>query len=157
MSTRLSLCFRYQDKTSLLQAIGNLTYLRGQTDTAEALRDLIDKVFGASGGVRTGIANTTIIVTDGVPTKDVDQVPLLAKEAQEKGIRILVVGVGDAVNTELLSNIASEPKEVRSCWKLIITYCILKLFRAFGFRFAQAELRYKRDRDRTFVAVIFLR
>lgn len=116
----MSLCFRYQDKASLLQAIGNLTYLRGQTDTAGALRDLIDKVFDASGGMRTNIANTTIVVTDGIPTKDVDQVPIIAKEAQEKGIRILVVGVGEAADTGLLSSIASEPKEVRGCcWKLI--------------------------------------
>lgn len=101
---------KHEDKESLLEAIDNLPYLKGMTDTASAYDDMIDKVFIASAGDRPNVPNTAIIITDGMPTKDEERVPEVAKLAHSKGIRCLAVGVGDEVDLEILQTLSSDPE-----------------------------------------------
>ena len=109
---------RYSDKASLLAAINNIPYTGGNTDTYDGLRLMRTQIFGQSGD-RSNFPNYAVVITDGQPTVNVDQLPGEIQTLQNSGIKVYVVGVTNQVNEATLQSISSAPHQVSyfSCYK----------------------------------------
>uniref|UniRef100_A0A8D2L200 Matrilin 3 n=1 Tax=Varanus komodoensis TaxID=61221 RepID=A0A8D2L200_VARKO len=98
----------YFDHTSMKQAISHISPLSVGTMTGLAIQTAMDDVFTKEAGARVsslGIPKVAIIVTDGRPQ---DQVQEVASRARASGIEIYAVGVGRA-DMQSLRLMASEP------------------------------------------------
>ena len=100
----------YMTSTSLLQAIANITYTAGGTDTADAILTCIQQ-FNTSYGARprsSGIPRIAIVVTDGRSNNKASTIAA-AEMAHTRNILSYAVGVGSNVDMTELSAIASDP------------------------------------------------
>ena len=81
----------------------------------------IDRVFVASNGDRPNVPNVAIVLTDGNSNINTDLTAPTAIAARNRGVHIIVFGVGTDVNVYELRNIASAPVNqtvfVVSTWK----------------------------------------
>lgn len=98
---------RYQDKTSLLNAVSNLAYRGGSTNTGGALHQARTQLLTEANGMRTGAYSKVVIVlTDGY--SNYNSYPL-ADEAEKLKKEAIVVGVGvGGYNLNELKLIASK-------------------------------------------------
>lgn len=103
--------FRYTNKAELVNAIHNLPYPGGQTDTAGGVRVMRTQVFNVEGD-RPFVNNTAIIITDGLPT-DPSAVPPEINAAHAQGITTYAIGVTNVVNEDTLKLLSSPPKQVQ--------------------------------------------
>ena len=88
----------FTDVASLQNAIRNIRYLGGWTNTTGALRLMRTEIFNHANGDRSNVPNVAILITDGVPNIDVH---LLAGEVatiKSRDIRIVGVGVTNQVS-----------------------------------------------------------
>ena len=69
------------------------------------------QVFGQSGD-RFNFPNYAVVITDGQPTVNVDQLPGEIQNVQSSGIKVYVVGVTNQVNEATLQSISSAPHQV---------------------------------------------
>ncbi|KAL3859113.1 hypothetical protein ACJMK2_009345 [Sinanodonta woodiana] len=99
---------KYFDKAALENAITNIPYKRGTTNTGQALKDLYSSMFTAANGDRPGIPNIAIVVTDGQSTNHLATVNE-AQSARNHGITVFAVGVGDGIDKNELGDIATDP------------------------------------------------
>ncbi|XP_061552580.1 matrilin-3-like isoform X2 [Phycodurus eques] len=100
----------YFDKHALKQALARVQPLASGTMTGVAIKAAMDKAFIAEAGARTSsmkIAKVAIIVTDGRPQ---DQVEEVSAAARASGIEIYAVGV-DRADLMSLRLMASQPLE----------------------------------------------
>ncbi|KAM6974892.1 LOW QUALITY PROTEIN: collagen alpha-1(XIV) chain [Tautogolabrus adspersus] len=97
----------YSDKERLLDAINKITYKGGNTKTGRAIQHVKENIFTAAGGVRRGIPNVLVVLTDGRSQDDVNKV---SKEMQMEGYIVFAIGFADADYGELVS-IASKPSD----------------------------------------------
>ncbi|XP_062266177.1 collagen alpha-1(XIV) chain isoform X1 [Platichthys flesus] len=97
----------YGDKERLLDAINRISYKGGNTKTGRAIQHVKDKIFTVEGGVRRGIPNVLVVLTDGRSQDDVNKV---SKEMQMEGYIVFAIGFSDADYGELVS-IASSPSD----------------------------------------------
>ncbi|XP_047186287.1 collagen alpha-1(XIV) chain isoform X2 [Scophthalmus maximus] len=97
----------YGDKERLLDAINKISYKGGNTKTGGAIKHVKEKIFTAEGGVRRGIPNVLVVLTDGRSQDDVNKV---SKEMQMEGFIVFAIGFADADYGELVS-IASKPSD----------------------------------------------
>ncbi|XP_061650125.1 matrilin-3-like isoform X2 [Phyllopteryx taeniolatus] len=100
----------YFDKHALKQALARVQPLASGTMTGVAIKAAVDKAFIAEAGARTGsekIAKVAIVVTDGRPQ---DQVEEVSAAARASGIEIYAVGV-DRADLMSLRLMASQPLE----------------------------------------------
>ncbi|XP_061700333.1 matrilin-3-like [Syngnathoides biaculeatus] len=100
----------YFDKHALKQALARVQPLASGTMTGVAIKAAMDKAFIAEAGARTGstsIAKVAIILTDGRPQ---DQVEEVSAAARASGIEIYAVGV-DRADLMSLRLMASQPLE----------------------------------------------
>ena len=88
----------FTDRKSLINAVKNITYIGGNTNTTGGLRLMRTAIFNAANGDRTDNTNVAILITDGNPTRDVNQLPDEVRLIRSLGIRILGVGVTDRVS-----------------------------------------------------------
>ncbi|XP_034513196.1 matrilin-3 [Ailuropoda melanoleuca] len=98
----------YSDKQSLKQAVARITPLSTGTMSGLAIQTAMDEAFTVEAGARgptSNIPKVAIIVTDGRPQ---DQVNEVAARARASGIELYAVGV-DRADMESLKMIASEP------------------------------------------------
>ncbi|KAI4817570.1 hypothetical protein KUCAC02_010955, partial [Chaenocephalus aceratus] len=95
----------YGDKERLLDAINKISYKGGNTKTGRAIQHVKDNIFTTEGGVRRGIPNVLVVLTDGRSQDDVNKV---SKEMQMEGYIVFAIGFADADYGELVS-IASKP------------------------------------------------
>lgn len=98
----------YTTKDSLENAILNVPYEYGTTNTADALRDMRTRMFLRENGDRLDVPNIAIILTDGVSSVNSDRTIIEAKTAHREGIQIYAIGIG-LVDTRELDGIASRP------------------------------------------------
>ena len=110
-----SLC-RHSNKYSLLNALDNLHYSGGTTNTIAALGNL-SNVFNVQNGDRSDVRNTAILITDGKPRNDdyiypIEQIRAAVKSVTDQDIRLLVVGVTDSIDMETLTELSSPPHTV---------------------------------------------
>ncbi|KAF6104718.1 matrilin 3 [Phyllostomus discolor] len=98
----------HSDKQSLKQAVARITPLSTGTMSGLAIQTAMEKAFTVEAGARgpsSNIPKVAIIVTDGRPQ---DQVNEVAAQARAAGIELYAVGVGRA-DMESLKTIASKP------------------------------------------------
>uniref|UniRef100_A0A452QEV6 VWFA domain-containing protein n=1 Tax=Ursus americanus TaxID=9643 RepID=A0A452QEV6_URSAM len=98
----------HSDKQSLKQAVARITPLSTGTMSGLAIQTAMDEAFTVEAGARgptSNIPKVAIIVTDGRPQ---DQVNEVAARARASGIELYAVGV-DRADMESLKMIASEP------------------------------------------------
>ncbi|XP_070403209.1 matrilin-3 isoform X2 [Nothobranchius furzeri] len=100
----------YFDKSSLKQALGRVEPLASGTMTGVAIKTAMEKAFTKEAGARAAsmnIAKVAIIVTDGRPQDNVEEVSAAARAS---GIEIYAVGV-DRADMASLQLMASQPHE----------------------------------------------
>ncbi|XP_048208189.1 matrilin-3 [Perognathus longimembris pacificus] len=98
----------YSDKRSLKQAVGRIAPLSTGTMSGLAIQTAMEEAFTVAAGARgpsSNIPKVAIIVTDGRPQ---DQVNEVAARARAAGIELYAVGV-DRADMESLKMMASEP------------------------------------------------
>ncbi|XP_032402306.1 matrilin-3-like [Xiphophorus hellerii] len=98
------------DKSSVMQALGQVEPLASGTMTGMAIRTAMEKAFTKEAGARSAsmnIAKVAIIVTDGRPQDKVEEVSATARAS---GIEIYAVGV-DRADMASLKLMASQPHD----------------------------------------------
>jgi len=89
----------FTDVGSLTTAIRNIQYLGGNTNTTGGLRLMRTEVFNRANGDRSDVPNVAILITDGIPTREVDLLPGEVATIKSLGIRIVGVGVSNQVSS----------------------------------------------------------
>uniref|UniRef100_A0A3Q3QYN1 Collagen, type XIV, alpha 1b n=1 Tax=Monopterus albus TaxID=43700 RepID=A0A3Q3QYN1_MONAL len=97
----------FSDKERLLDAINRISYKGGNTKTGRAIQHVKENIFTVEGGVRKGVPNVLVVLTDGRSQDDVNKV---SKEMQMEGYIVFAIGFADADYGELVS-IASKPSD----------------------------------------------
>nr|KAG5689527.1 hypothetical protein BaRGS_008902 [Batillaria attramentaria] len=98
----------YYDNATIVNTIGSISYPGGGTDTARALDTLVNTMFTASHGDRTGVPNVGVVITDGASNSPYDTANAAAR-ARDAGITLLALGIGSGVNYGELNAIATDP------------------------------------------------
>ena len=94
---------------SLRDAVQQIQYCRGNTNTTGGLRLARTEIFNAANGDRPRVPNVLVLITDGNPTREVD---LLDEEVRRiKSLNVRIVGVG-------VTN------EVSECFRSVSSYFI---------------------------------
>ena len=101
----------HNSRVDLEGAIKSIQYTGGSTNLNEALFLVWSDVYASGGGSRPGVNRIAVIITDGEDTENVDQTPSNATKCKDNGIRLMAVGVGNAVNAARLRNIVSVPSD----------------------------------------------
>ena len=99
----------YPTKDEIQNAIRNLYYMGGSTNTAEAVILTRLQCFNPTTGDRPDVDNLAIIVTDGVPTLDVDSAIHEAAALRDTGVIMLAIGITDMINEDFLKEMSSSP------------------------------------------------
>lgn len=111
-STHHSVIFqlnRYKTEKEIMEAIDNIEYMAGSTNTAGALRVMRNEMFTSANGARKKADKIGIIITDGVSNVNYHKVIPEAEKIRQKGIHLLAIGVG-LNNTVELDGIAGRPE-----------------------------------------------
>ena len=95
---------QFQRKADLLQAVRNLPYLGGGTNTPEGLVQLAAQPWRSGLVLQLGI-----VLTDGQCNRQCHTLEQAAERAKEQSILIYALGVGVGVDTDELQLIASGP------------------------------------------------
>ncbi|XP_063435027.1 collagen alpha-1(XII) chain-like isoform X1 [Mytilus trossulus] len=98
---------QYHDKDSLLGAIQSVPYSGGGTDTGHALKQLREREFSRQ-FTRPSVAHIIIVLTDGL-SRFPDQTRKQAAMIKKTGSYVFAVGIGNNIDQNELSNIASSP------------------------------------------------
>ncbi|KAH3749755.1 hypothetical protein DPMN_184266, partial [Dreissena polymorpha] len=91
----------YASKERLIDAVDNIKYVHGDTNTAGALHVMRTRMFSADRGDRANVPNVCIIITDGVSNINSSETIPEAIRAIQAGIEIFAIGIGLAKTTEL--------------------------------------------------------
>ncbi|XP_077414909.1 collagen alpha-3(VI) chain-like isoform X2 [Vanacampus margaritifer] len=97
----------HMTREAVVDAIRNLTFVGGGTDTASALTFVLENSFTAEFGSRANVPKVLILITDGQSSTNVSAP---AQALRDAGIQVFAVGVGNA-NEDELREIASPPPE----------------------------------------------
>ena len=100
----------FRTKQAVFDAIDNIPYRYGSTNTADALETMHSEMFSAGNGDRPDVDNICIVVTDGVSNINARRTIPEAEAARAKGIHIYAIGIG-LTETRELDGIASKPVE----------------------------------------------
>ncbi|XP_022080067.1 von Willebrand factor A domain-containing protein 2-like [Acanthaster planci] len=103
----------YSNKTLLQQAIGNIQYIGGGTQTVAALNVTASQAFLVENGARpdlNAVSRAAVVITDG-RSQGPAAVAVPADRAREKGIAVFAIGVTNNVNMEELNAIANKPND----------------------------------------------
>ena len=106
---------RYQDNTSLINAIMNVPYLDDHTNLNDALYLTRTQVFAPGRGSRPRAFKVTIILTDGednIPEVGTHLTIENARALKNDGVRLIAVGVSDDVDEDRLLQIVSSPDDL---------------------------------------------
>ena len=92
----------YTSKSEVLAAIDRIVYLGENTNTTGGLRVARQQVFDADNGRRLAatsgrVERIIVLITDGVPTYDVDKLDDEVKAVKADNIRVIAVGVTNKV------------------------------------------------------------
>lgn len=110
-STGVSIEFHLNTFNSMLElfnAIGNIKYMYGNTNTAGGLEALTSEMFTAGNGDRPDVPNMAFVITDGQSNINTQRTIPEAERARDAGIDIYAIGIGLA-ETDELKGISSQP------------------------------------------------
>lgn len=91
----------YTSKEKLLNAVNEIKYIHGDTNTADAIKLMRTRSFSALYGDREDIPNVAVVVTDGISNINHFKTIPEAELARESGIDIYAIGVGVSKKEEL--------------------------------------------------------
>ncbi|XP_061661525.1 collagen alpha-1(XXI) chain-like [Syngnathoides biaculeatus] len=97
---------KQQSAAELIQAIGGITYMGGNTQTGRAIKFAVDHVFATSQRASQVKNRIAVVVTDG---KSQDDVVDASIEARAQSITVFAVGVGSEITSSELVAIANKP------------------------------------------------
>ncbi|GFR78016.1 collagen alpha-3(VI) chain [Elysia marginata] len=100
----------YRTKADVYNAVDEIPYRYGSTNTADALKTMRTQMFTRANGDRPGVENICIVVTDGVSNINARRTIPEAEQARGEGIHIYAIGIGLS-DTRELDGIASKPVE----------------------------------------------
>lgn len=100
----------YKTKAAVLNAVDNIPYRFGSTNTADALRTMREEMFSVANGDRPDVDNVAIVVTDGVSNINSARTVPEAEQARAENIHVYAIGIG-LTDTVELDGIASKPVE----------------------------------------------
>jgi len=100
-SVYVYLC-NFTNSDLLIAEVRLLPYCGGNTNTTGAFRLTLNDVFTAAHCDRLDVPNLAILITDGNPTREVDELPGVVQRVKDAGIRIIGVGVTSAVSSAFL-------------------------------------------------------
>jgi len=98
----------HTDISSIRAAVRDIPYFGGNTNTTGGLRVMRTQVFQQAYGDRPDVPNVCILITDGVPTREVDG--LAAEVGMDKNAQIRVLGIG--VTNQVIT----------LCWSTVVKY-----------------------------------
>ena len=98
----------YTDKIGVFNAIDQIPYRYGSTNTADALQTMRSTMFTIVNGDRPGIQNICIVLTDGVSNINSRRTIPEAEATHNQGIHVYAIGIG-LTETRELDGIASKP------------------------------------------------
>lgn len=104
---------QYRSKQSVLDAIENIPYVYGSTNTYEGLNIARTQMFKPENGDRSNIPNIIFLITDGISNINAYKTIPEAERVKADQIHIYAVGIGLADRTEL-DKIASDPASANS-------------------------------------------
>lgn len=104
---------RYSSKRDILDAIDNIAYVYGSTNTYGGLHTARTQMFTAGNGDRAGVPNIIFLITDGVSNVNAFLTIPEAEAIRADNIHIYAIGIGLAETTEL-DKIASYPPRENS-------------------------------------------
>ncbi len=115
---------QYDNQNDINQAILNINYIGGQTNTPEALIVTREQCFSASNGDRRNSDNLAIMVTDGLPFPTNRRQPALdqARRLKNFGVFLVPVGITDTIDEDFLRDISSPP-QVLGIFFCSVCYC----------------------------------
>jgi len=87
----------YTDISSLRAAVQAIPYCDGNTNTTGGLRVMRTNIFNEAYGDRPAVTNVGILITDGVPTREQENLTAEVQMDKEALIRILGIGVTNQV------------------------------------------------------------
>lgn len=93
---------------NIAQAVNNIRYVYGKTNTADAIRLMREEMFLSYHGDRPEVPNVCLIITDGVSSVNPERTIPEAIAARDEGIHIYAIGVGLS-DTRELEAIATSP------------------------------------------------
>src|SRR5688572_6029210 len=95
----------------VIQAVRNIPFVAGKTNTASGLRELYTSMYLDKNGGRPAARRMAIIITDGEANIDVQDTVKEAVKAHQQRIQIITVAVGQPafVNGDQIEAIASLP------------------------------------------------
>jgi len=93
----------FTDRASLVAAIRKIPYVGGNTNTTGGMRLMRQECFNRANGDRPDVRNVAILITDGIPTREVDELPAEVQRNKALGVRIVGVGVTDKVSERATS------------------------------------------------------
>lgn len=83
----------------MLAAVDRIKYLQENTNTTGGLMVARLELFGRSYRKRPNVEQIIVLITDGVPTKDVHKLDNEVAAVKRKGIRIIGLGVTSKVSS----------------------------------------------------------
>ncbi|WAR25563.1 CO6A4-like protein [Mya arenaria] len=92
---------------NMIDHVMGIPYVRGSTNTADAIENMFDVMFSPKYGDRPNVPNIAIVITDGL-SDDSESTMEAAELAKAEGIHIYAIAVGLKVSAELRA-IASDP------------------------------------------------
>ena len=98
----------YHTKAEVYNAVDEMPYRYGSTNTADALKTMRTEMFTEWNGDREGVDNIAIILTDGVSNINSRRTIPEAETARAENIHIYAIGIG-LTDTKELDGIASKP------------------------------------------------
>lgn len=102
----------YDTTNDVNNAIKSIPYKGGTSNTAHGIQIVNTEVFQSIRGDRAGVTDIAIIIMDGRSSEGAADVIPQATAAKARGIRLVVVGVTQAVDLTELTAIASRPGDV---------------------------------------------
>ena len=100
----------YSTKAEVYNAVDEIPWRYGSTNTADALKTMRTEMFTRQNGDRPDVENICIVVTDGVSNINARRTIPEAEQARGEGIHIYAIGIGLS-DTRELDGIASKPVE----------------------------------------------
>ena len=102
----------YDSKDAVTQALLNIAYIGGQTNTPEALIFTREQCFSTANGDRPDVDNLAIMVTDGVPYPAFRRQPAIeeAGSLRNTGVIMVAVGITNVIDEAFLKEMSSSPQ-----------------------------------------------
>jgi len=89
----------FTDERSLVNAVRRIPYKGGNTNTTGGLRLMRREIFNRANGDRRDVSNVAVLISDGIPTREVQQLPDEVRRIKDLNVRILGVGVTNKVSS----------------------------------------------------------